>query len=76
MASRGVFLAGSSAAGIYATVTIRNNREIARLKATLDLIEKAESSEFERAPPRHRCRPLPDSLPQPYVSSERLQVFS
>jgi hypothetical protein len=30
------------AAGIYATVTIRNNREIARLKATLDLIEKAE----------------------------------
>jgi hypothetical protein len=27
------------AAGIYATVTIRNNREIARLKATLDLIE-------------------------------------
>ncbi|WP_298956625.1 DUF4760 domain-containing protein [uncultured Methylobacterium sp.] len=36
------------AAGIYATVTIRNNREIARLKATLDLIEKAESSEFYR----------------------------
>ncbi len=36
------------AAGFYAAYTIRHNREIARMRATLDLIEKAESSEFYR----------------------------
>lgn len=41
-------LLSALAAGVYAFRTIYHNREMARMRATLDMIEKAESSEFYR----------------------------
>jgi hypothetical protein len=41
-------LLSALAAGVYVVHTVRNNREIARMRATLDMIDKAEASESYR----------------------------